>query len=301
MSKIEWKKLVGVAGRVLLAFVFVFSQTAWAVQNQGPKDNAGAPQKATAQQGGERQSTVATNAEAQSEEASGETSESAGAKKRPSGNGSHEGITVHGHWTIEVRNPDGTLVRHVEFENSLDPGFTYPNPTAGQPPLPAPGGAAFLSGIMSGKWSAPGTWEIWLVGPSGITSAFTNTTNAPCATSTGGLLFGACIIAPASFCAGNPSFSSVSGLSCNLSVAPLGTSPAFTGMQFTGSVGANQNGQVGTVLTLATLSCVVTSTPPCLPTGVNAASFTSSTNFPGAPISVIAGQTIAVTVSISFS
>jgi hypothetical protein len=32
MSKNDLKKLVGVAGRVLLAFVVVFSQTAWAAQ-----------------------------------------------------------------------------------------------------------------------------------------------------------------------------------------------------------------------------------------------------------------------------
>jgi len=36
--------------------------------------------------------------------------------------GQHEGITVHGHWTIEVRNPDGTVVTHREFENALQPG-----------------------------------------------------------------------------------------------------------------------------------------------------------------------------------
>src|SRR5713226_6208411 len=33
--------------------------------------------------------------------------------------GQKEGIKVHGHWTIDVRNPDGTLVTHREFENSL--------------------------------------------------------------------------------------------------------------------------------------------------------------------------------------
>jgi len=26
---------------------------------------------------------------------------------------------VHGHWTIDVREPDGTLVSHNEFENAL--------------------------------------------------------------------------------------------------------------------------------------------------------------------------------------
>src|SRR2546423_15522419 len=35
------------------------------------------------------------------------------------GRGQQEGIKVHGHWTIEVRNPDGTLVTHREFENAL--------------------------------------------------------------------------------------------------------------------------------------------------------------------------------------
>src|SRR5258706_7693050 len=33
--------------------------------------------------------------------------------------GPNEGIKVHGHWTIEVRNPDGMLVTHREFENGL--------------------------------------------------------------------------------------------------------------------------------------------------------------------------------------
>jgi hypothetical protein len=32
-----------------------------------------------------------------------------------------EGIKVHGHWTIDVRNADGTLASHNEFENALIP------------------------------------------------------------------------------------------------------------------------------------------------------------------------------------
>ncbi|MEA3511148.1 MAG: hypothetical protein U9R51_06910 [Actinomycetota bacterium] len=31
-----------------------------------------------------------------------------------------EGIQVHGHWTIEVRNPDGSLDEHIEFDNALE-------------------------------------------------------------------------------------------------------------------------------------------------------------------------------------
>ena len=29
-----------------------------------------------------------------------------------------DGIKVHGHWTVDIRNPDGTLASHNEFENA---------------------------------------------------------------------------------------------------------------------------------------------------------------------------------------
>jgi hypothetical protein len=38
-------------------------------------------------------------------------------KDTPRGPG--EGIKVHGHWTIDVKNPDGSLASHHEFENAL--------------------------------------------------------------------------------------------------------------------------------------------------------------------------------------
>ena len=31
----------------------------------------------------------------------------------------HQGIKIHGHWTIKVRNADGSLASATEFENSL--------------------------------------------------------------------------------------------------------------------------------------------------------------------------------------
>ena len=34
--------------------------------------------------------------------------------------GQREGIKVHGHWTIDIRQPDGTPVAHHDFENALD-------------------------------------------------------------------------------------------------------------------------------------------------------------------------------------
>jgi hypothetical protein len=36
--------------------------------------------------------------------------------------GPQEAIKIRGHWIIEVRNPDGRLVKRSEFDNSLTPG-----------------------------------------------------------------------------------------------------------------------------------------------------------------------------------
>jgi len=43
-------------------------------------------------------------------------------KARPAkpSRGPQEGIKVHGHWVIEVRNPDGSLVKRHEFNNALN-------------------------------------------------------------------------------------------------------------------------------------------------------------------------------------
>jgi hypothetical protein len=58
--------------------------------------------------------------------------------------GTHEGIKVHGHWTIEVKNPDGKLVTHREFENSLT--------TSGGPLLSA----------LLGRTVTTGSWGVYL-------------------------------------------------------------------------------------------------------------------------------------------
>jgi hypothetical protein len=43
---------------------------------------------------------------------------------KPEANGEESGesgIGVHGHWTISILDPDGTLVRRIEFDNALEP------------------------------------------------------------------------------------------------------------------------------------------------------------------------------------
>ncbi len=61
--------------------------------------------------------------------------------------GQREGIKVHGHWTIEVRNPDGKVVSHREFENSLATNLG--------------GGAPLLAAIL-GRNVTPGSWQVLL-------------------------------------------------------------------------------------------------------------------------------------------
>jgi hypothetical protein len=41
---------------------------------------------------------------------------------KPDARGKSEGIKVHGHWVIEIRNPDGSLASRHELENALTTG-----------------------------------------------------------------------------------------------------------------------------------------------------------------------------------
>ena len=42
-----------------------------------------------------------------------------GAKPSPPGGGMTEGLQVHGHWRVVVRNPDGSIASRHEFNNAL--------------------------------------------------------------------------------------------------------------------------------------------------------------------------------------
>ncbi|MGB6990077.1 MAG: hypothetical protein WBD89_12645 [Candidatus Sulfotelmatobacter sp.] len=79
-------------------------------------------------------------------------SPSAEARKTPRGTG--EGIQIHGWWTIEIRNRDGSVAKHVEFENAL-----------------VAQGPSVLAGLLSGNLVA-GSWQLLVGG-----------TTSPCSTS----------------------------------------------------------------------------------------------------------------------
>jgi hypothetical protein len=83
-----------------------------------------------------------------------------------SSKGSHEGIAAHGHWTIEVRNPDGKVAKHLEFENTLC--TTFVDPMSGVTVL---GGDSTLTSLLAGisidptNVVVPGAWSIILGAP----------------------------------------------------------------------------------------------------------------------------------------
>lgn len=270
MNKNEWKKSIGVIGRVLLAYAFIFAQGAWATQNQGTKDKSGPPQKAAAQQLGENQSSVAATEKVQSKQAQGEESESSVAEEKSSGDGRHEGIKVHGHWTIEVRNPDGAVVTHREFENSLEHGL-------GQ-------GSQFLASVL-GRQGTVGTWTI-------VLGSNANAALNPCIN---GVAPAPCLILEASSGQATAAYAFATS---TISVASNGS------LVLSGTMVAGQNGVIDNVGTTAN-ACGPTTTPATCNYVSSPVPVTNNYAFTGAflspAVNVSLGQTVAVTVTFSFS
>lgn len=92
----------------------------------------------------------------------------AGALFSPPIDAQTSGIEVHGHWTITVREPDGTLVSRTEFQNALV--------HSGQNSL-----ALLLDGSILAQY-----WRVELAAPSGGTEPCTDSaTDLPCIVTNG--------------------------------------------------------------------------------------------------------------------
>jgi hypothetical protein len=267
MNKRELSKLARAAGRLLLALGFVFSQTAWAAQSQNSRESAAPANKASAQQ-----TTVKTAPSATAKVETEETENTA--KQNPveetaSRGGGHEGIKVHGHWTIEVRNPDGTLADRREFENSLS----------------QPSGAQILAGFLNnaGATAAPTPffWAVTLAGPQTLSLTIPA---GPCGTGN------PCVIGQSALSLGAASISAPLPDAFNLTAS-------LSGGTFTlgGSVVATTTSNIVSVATsTVALHPQLTSLPTLIYN-----QFTSTTL--ANPVIATAGQTVAVTVVISFS
>jgi hypothetical protein len=236
------------------------------------------------------------------------------------------GIKVHGHWVIEVKNPDGKVTARREFENTIQLQ-----------------GEAYLASLLAGN-NSPGGLSILLNGKgflfSGPSPSLGLGEPGPCLPFSGSLTSGGpssgtgCLIAGGANAAGFESLlgslcSNASPQSCSTNLTA--TAPAFTGLGamppssggtqivLNGSVLATSSdtgeyiNDVETVLTACDANstpgnCVYMSSKSGLasgttPSGVslftqrllNGAVGTATAPVPWSP-----GQTIAVTVTISF-
>jgi hypothetical protein len=195
-----------------------------------------------------------------------------------SGGGSDEragNIKVRGHWLIDVRERDGTLVAQREFDNALTPA--------------APG---YIARTLT-RTNSLSLWEVE-IGSSGG--------NGPCAGRSFSVISGnsSCFIVDSSI----GSF-----------VAFVGTAAFATGTTAVGGPGGSQMILTGnfTVATAGQINRVATRMNSCDSLLFSVAScritapgdvFTShdltAAQGPGAPLAVDAGQVIQVTVTISF-
>jgi hypothetical protein len=131
--------------------------------------------------------------------------------------GPRESIKVHGHWVIEVRNPDGSLAQHREFENSLQR-------PAGQE----------LAALLLGN-AVPIGWKV-------VLSPETTGTGGPCGSSNSDCLLEQQAVATALGCA--------AGCSNNLTGSNAGLANGGQGgITLSGWIQASKAGNIGNVET----------------------------------------------------
>jgi hypothetical protein len=216
-------------------------------------------------------------------------------------------IKVHGHWVIEVKNPDGKLVSHTEFENSLNSAFIL---------------AHFLTGN-----STVGEWGILLGDPKSppctatILTAFNNPYNGAAVEYQGPFCVLSQMAPPAAIYPQNCNSGPNSGCAYNLQFGYANNLDASLGLS--GSVTVPNSGIISQVQTIVS-ACGNNVAPSTCPTETSQDSPTigvdklvaltgatlpqsNTTTTPcggsgqiSCAVSVTAGQTVNVSVTLSF-
>jgi hypothetical protein len=275
MSTKNWSNILSISARILLAFIFLFGQTAQATQDQNGKDKLGSKPAAKSQQAPTKPSAAAGEKIATAEEET-VTAGKSSAEEHSQHRGQDEGIKVHGHWTIEVRNPDGTTVTHREFENSLQAS-----------------GATVLANVLN-SGSTPGGWAIALDGIP--TSPWLPQDNA--------LQLGIQYVSNTSAVIIRSGFFLFQPADSNVFFNLISNSTGNGQLVVSGSALAAQSGSVSIVSTYFNTCGNVFSPTNCAnhTGGESEYLFTKFTAVTlSSPVQVLAGQTVAATVTISFS
>jgi hypothetical protein len=181
-----------------------------------------------------------------------------------SSGGPSEGVVVHGYWTIEVFNPDGSLAEHREFENALVSGYGSPT----------------LVNILA-RQNSVGGWEISLIPRNVNEGAFLSETSNP--------TYG--ILAESTYPRTYPN------LFKTLTVS-VGTGDDNLKLVLRGTATAQTNGNIGRVKTLISML-----RPASSPSGsydaVSLNDFTETVL--SSPVNLTTNQIVTITVVISFS
>jgi len=200
-----------------------------------------------------------------------------------SGKLGNEGLKIHGHWVIDVQDPDGTPSSHQEFENSVTTG-----------------GQALLIGLLAG-YVVPADYEIFLQS--------TSSTSAPCVNPATG--YTGCAIVRT--LATQPAILTCPNYICNTTLTYAYNNANLTtgsSMVLSGQFTANQNGSINYVSTYAgtcpinpAQSTLATTSPAdCLAKSASIGGFSSLTATAlTTPTTMTAGQVLIVTVTITFS
>ncbi len=200
---------------------------------------------------------------------------------KPPAKGQSEGIHVHGHWTIEVKNPDGKLFTHREFENGLS----------------TINGAGLLAALL-GRVVTPGSWQVQLQDSARQNAIIITEANSAASTD----------------CQDTLNSSSLDSGSCSSNLTLTGPQEGGSGLTG-GSLTFAGSGIVPQGFPAA-LGVVFTQNAVCAPS-TSAQTCFSSLNFIDSPqltfrnldgvgtdppsVPVTAGQSVSVTVVISFT
>jgi hypothetical protein len=179
-----------------------------------------------------------------------------------------EGIEVHGHWTIEVRDPDGTLVERREFDNAL-----------------ASNGERFLTQLLARSQSL-GNWQVRASCP--VSAVCVDMDSDP---------ISECLIVEA----GDPMATQPYFFE-TLSVSAAGD-PGPYSLTLSGNLTAQLDGSITAVDTIVLYCGSATAPDDCVGAGVpprEGMSIVTGTVLPS-PVAVLTGQQVLVTVVITFS
>ena len=177
-----------------------------------------------------------------------------------------EGLRVHGHWTIEVRDPDGTLVERREFDNALDTNT----------------GNQTLTKILGRIWTV-GNWQVWTgsQAASEVCEVPAGTPNIQCHIAE----------------AGDPSGVGTNNYFHTLVASVPGSDPYS--LNLSGYLIAQRDGSIRSVNTVVYTCGSATAPDACV--GAGSTSTWVTDTILATPVSVLTGQQVQMNVVISFS